>query len=219
MNRLGSGSSWLTRCCCFEKSLVRCSAYQRGKKRLIWGSAWFKVRKFEFLAAMVQTWADTQLWIQLTGLVSMAVALHRAFPASSLTVYPWDGCLRGSPQHTWRLTIRQLPLGKGGRLCGLIWTKPTYFLETGASAPLAVLCSFHLASEASLNILKTAPHPSFHFPLKSLFPTSFFSIAPTSHWPSLYTTGLCSGSPLWGKDFCPSFSLLYQVLSGIVSGI
>ena len=34
MNRLGSGSSWLTRCCCFEKSLVRCSAYQRGKKKI-----------------------------------------------------------------------------------------------------------------------------------------------------------------------------------------
>jgi hypothetical protein len=47
---------------------------------------------------VVYTWADTQLWIRLTGLVSLAVALHRTFPASSLTVYPWDGCLRG-PQH------------------------------------------------------------------------------------------------------------------------
>jgi hypothetical protein len=26
-----------------------------GNKRLIWGSAWFKVRKFEFLAAVVYT--------------------------------------------------------------------------------------------------------------------------------------------------------------------
>lgn len=86
-----------------------------GGKRLIWGSAWFKVRKFEFLAAVVYTWADTQLWIRLTGLVSLAMALHGAFPASSLTVYPWDGMFEGSPaQHIWRLTIRQLLLGKGG---------------------------------------------------------------------------------------------------------
>lgn len=34
MNRLGSGSNWLTRCCCFEKSLVECSAQWKKKINL-----------------------------------------------------------------------------------------------------------------------------------------------------------------------------------------
>lgn len=147
MNRLGSGSNWLTRCCCFEKSLVQCSAqWKKKKKRLIWGSAWFKAHKLEqFLLAAVHTWAGAKLWIQFVGLVSVALALHRAFPVSQpLQLIPganvWD-----SPAHQAASWWHRM--GSVG-FC-LIWRKPTHSLETGAPSPLAGHCFPPLVSEAS----------------------------------------------------------------------
>lgn len=182
MNRLGSGSNWLTRCCCFENSLVQCSAYRGGKKinlglSLVQGS---------------QIWVPCSRGLHLSWHPIMNSAHRPGFPGhgppwslSSLQPHSlslgWD--VWGVPSTTHLEADHQAASSWQRRdwLCRLTWTKPTYFLETRAPPPLAVLCSFHLASEAFLNILKTAPHPSFHFPLKSLFPTSFFSIAPTSH--------------------------------------
>lgn len=151
MNRLGSGSNWLTRCCCFENSWFGAQLIGGGKKINLGLS--LSVRKFEFLAAGF-TLELTPTMTRLTGLVS-GHGPHGAFPASPVfTVYPWDGMFEGSPaQHIWRLTIRQLLLAKEDWLCRLTCTKPTYFLETGAPPPLAVLAPFTLPLEAFLNIL------------------------------------------------------------------
>lgn len=74
MNRLGSGSDWLTRCCCFEKSLVECSAQWKKKKKINLGLSLVQGSQIiEVLFAVVHTRADTQLWIQLEGLVFRVV--------------------------------------------------------------------------------------------------------------------------------------------------
>lgn len=193
MNRLGSGSDWLTRCCCFEKSLVECSAQWKKKKKINLGLSLVQGSQIiEVLFAVVHTRADTQLWIQLEGLVFRVVPppiphpRPPAFPAkpaftSVSPLSPRGGggraMLGGAPAQ------QRLP-GSGAHRQGGVSTlrrervdfcpvrsRPALHLGTSTPSPLAS-GAFPKHPEKS--------HPSLPRPF-SLSPAFFLSAAVTSH--------------------------------------
>lgn len=173
MNRLGSRSNRLLDVAVLKNPWFS-AQFGGKKKKLIWHSAWFKVRKLkQFFPVVVHTWACAQLSTQLLGVVYMVMALHRAFPSTSPTHIsplppPW-GDVQELPSTAvpgpWGLPSGKLLLSWEGRghvgFCP-VWSKPTHYFETSTLAPLAGLSSCHLASGVSPEIFKIVTIPSSH---------------------------------------------------------
>lgn len=212
MNRLGSGSDWLTRCCCFEKSLVEGSAQGKKKKRLIWGSAWFKVRKlYKFLLP----------WFTLEQTPSYGFSSRAWFSGFCPLPSPTPGPQPFQPSQPSQVCLHSLHQGAiyGGspaqqRLPGSgahgqggvstlrrervdfcpVRSRPALHLGTSAPSPLAS-GAFPKYPEKS--------HPSL---------PRLFSLSPAFFLSALPATSLFSGSPSrlsarGGQDFRLFFSL------------
>lgn len=115
MNRLGSGSNWLTRCCCFEKSLVQCSAQWKKKKKINLGLSLVQgsqIRAVPFSCGSHLSWCQVMNSVCGPGFCGPGSSQSLS-GQPALTTDPWGRCL-GLPSTSGSFLVAQ------DGLCGLL---------------------------------------------------------------------------------------------------